>query len=180
MTENDVQPAGPACPWCSAALPSADVSTCPSCGATLIGESDTALPGSRPSIPRRSSGAPGPPRPGDEGDDEEAPATPGSLAPPPPEVQREMLRMELEAEVLDLQAEAEALAAAAREEGLSEDEQALQAVADDAAAVAGAGDADRLSPAGDPAAAVTSPVSTASGAAAPSAERPPRDLGPTA
>jgi len=166
----------------SAALPSADVSTCPSCGATLIGESDTALPGvttidpeaivrgTRPATPQRRSKLMSWIT-GDEGDDEEAPATPGSLAPPPPEVQREMLRMELEAE---------ALAAAAREEGLSEDEQALQAVADDAAAVAGAGDADRLSPAGDPAAAVTSPVSTASGAAAPSAERPPRDLGPTA
>ena len=33
------------CPWCSAELASADVSTCPSCGATLQGESDTQVPG---------------------------------------------------------------------------------------------------------------------------------------
>jgi hypothetical protein len=47
--------------------------------------------------------------------DEEAdkPAPPGSLSPPPPEVRREMLRLELEAQVANLQAEAGAIAAEA-------------------------------------------------------------------
>jgi hypothetical protein len=42
---------------------------------------------------------------------DENPAPPGSLAPPPPDVRREMLRLELEAQVANLQAEAGALAA---------------------------------------------------------------------
>jgi len=42
---------------------------------------------------------------------DEKPAPPGSLAPPPPAVRREMLRLELEAQVANLQAEAGAMAA---------------------------------------------------------------------
>jgi hypothetical protein len=146
MTESTAaQPAGPSCPWCSADLPSAAASACPSCGATLIGDTDAPLPGLttidpdavarglKPVTPERKSKLVSWITGDDEGG-EEAPGTPESLAPPPPEVQREMLRMELEAEVANLQAEADALAAAAREENLIEDAQVLEAVGDEAAA----------------------------------------------
>ena len=33
------------CMWCSAVLPSAHETTCPSCGATLVGEGESAVPG---------------------------------------------------------------------------------------------------------------------------------------
>ena len=146
MTESTAaQPAGPSCPWCSADLPSAAVSTCPSCGATLIGESDAPLPGLTTIDPDAVARGVKPVTPerrskivswitGEDDEGEEAPATHESLAPPPPDVQREMLRMELEAEVANLQAEADALAAAAREEDLIDDARALEAVGDDAAA----------------------------------------------
>jgi hypothetical protein len=45
--------------------------------------------------------------------EDEKPAPPGSLSPPPPAVRREMLRLELEARVANLQAEAGAIAAEA-------------------------------------------------------------------
>ena len=70
---------------------------------------------------------------GEVPDDPESPAPPGSLAPPPPEVRREMLRLELEAEVAQLQAEVGALAADAREQGSEEDREVLEGVADEVA-----------------------------------------------
>jgi hypothetical protein len=55
---------------------------------------------------------------GDSGDDSENAAPPGSLAPPPLEVRREMLLLELEAQVANAQAEVESMAAdAALEDG---------------------------------------------------------------
>jgi hypothetical protein len=111
----------PHCMWCSAELPSDTETVCPSCGATLIGETDSQVPGvtaidaeaivraGRAVKPRQRSrlmswisG---------EYEPEEAPAPPGSLAPPPPDVRREMLRLELAAQVANLQAEAGAIAA---------------------------------------------------------------------
>jgi hypothetical protein len=119
------------CMWCSAVLPTAHETVCPSCGATLVGEGEAAVPGltaiDADAILRnaRSGGRPRP-RGGrllswisgeyDEGDENET-ATPGSLAPPPAEVRREMLRLELEAQVANAQAEVEALAADAALEG---------------------------------------------------------------
>ena len=111
----------PRCMWCSAALPSDYETVCPSCGATLVGETDSAVPGvtaidadaivraGRATKPRQRS------RimswfSGDY-DVEDAPAPPGSLSPPPLDVRREMLRLELEAQVANLQAEAGAIAA---------------------------------------------------------------------
>ena len=38
-------PVGPRCPWCSAALPSDDLATCPSCGAQLNGPVEGDVPG---------------------------------------------------------------------------------------------------------------------------------------
>jgi hypothetical protein len=110
--------------WCSAELPSDNEVTCPSCGATLIGEGDTAVPGvtaiDAEAIVRGTRGAGVKPRSrlmswisGEYDEDADKPAPPGSLSPPPPEVRREMLRLELEAQVANLQAEAGAAAAEA-------------------------------------------------------------------
>ena len=115
------------CPWCSAEI-AAGLATCPACHATLLGDNDASLPGvtsldpeaiaraSRPSTPQRRS------RllswiSGDFDDTVEVAAPPGSLSPPPPEVRREMLRLELQAEYASLAAESEAMAAEARAEG---------------------------------------------------------------
>ena len=120
----------PRCMWCSAELPSDHEVTCPSCGATLIGEGDTPVPGvtaiDAEAIVRgtRNTGA----RPrsrlmswisGEYDEEADKPAPPGALSPPPPEVRREMLRLELEAQVANLQAEAGAIASeAAVESGM--------------------------------------------------------------
>ncbi len=110
------------CPWCSGALSDPDAKTCPTCGANLANEVDAQLPGltaidleklafRRTVAPRRSrlmswiSG---------DLDYENAAdpvAPPGSLEPPPFEVRREMLRLEMAAMIADLTAEAGALAA---------------------------------------------------------------------
>lgn len=122
MTAGDAAPV-PRCMWCSAPLASDDEATCPSCGATLIEEGDRQVPGvtaiDAEAIVRGARS----PRPksrsrliswiSGEYQEEEKPAPPGSLAPPPPEVRREMLRLELAAEVANLQAEAGAIAAEA-------------------------------------------------------------------
>jgi hypothetical protein len=122
----------PRCNWCSAPLPSDHEVTCPSCGATLLGDGvDTALPGltaiDAEAILRNARGAKAKPRSrllgwisGDYEDEAGSAAAPGSLAPPPAEVRREMLRLELEAQVANAQAEVESMAAdAAVEEGRS-------------------------------------------------------------
>jgi hypothetical protein len=111
------------CTWCSAVLPAADAATCPSCGATLIGDGE---PGSVPGLTAidadailRNARSTGTQRrggllgwiSGDYPADEGPSAAPGSLAPPPVEVRREMLRLELEAQVANAQAEVEAMAA---------------------------------------------------------------------
>jgi hypothetical protein len=110
--------------WCSAVLPNAQVATCPSCGATLVGETDAAVPGltaiDADAILRNTRATAKPKRSGRllgwisgdyEGDETGTAAPPGSLAPPPEAVRREMLRLELEAQVANAQAEVEALAA---------------------------------------------------------------------
>jgi len=121
----------PHCTWCSAELPSDHETTCPSCGATLLGDGDPSVPGltaiDAEAILRNARTAKTKPRGRllswisgeyDDGDGEAA-AAPGSLAPPPPEVRREILRLELDAQVANAQAEVESMAAdAAVEEGL--------------------------------------------------------------
>lgn len=130
------------CPWCSAELPPDAVETCPSCHAKLGGDNDAPGLTSLDSTIDRIARVPVPQRrsrllawiTGDEGDDPgDSPAAPGSLAPPPPEVRREMLRMELEREVAELQAEVGVLAADARETGAEHEAEVLEAVADNAA-----------------------------------------------
>ena len=106
------------CPWCSAEL-HGPVSSCPSCGATLAGDAEPSLPGvtAVDNDAIRAARMPAPQRrsrllswiSGEDSGADEAPAPPGSLAPPPPDVRREMLRLELEAELTNLQAEAESI-----------------------------------------------------------------------
>jgi hypothetical protein len=121
--------------------------TCPSCGATLIGEGDTPVPGvtaiDAEAIVRGTRGTGAKPRSrlmswisGEYDEEADKPAPPGSLSPPPPEVRREMLRLELEAQVANLQAEAGAIAAeAAVESGLPIDMAQAEPVVDAASAI---------------------------------------------
>jgi hypothetical protein len=119
----------PHCTWCSAELPSNHETVCPSCGATLLGDGETQVPGltaiDAEAILRNARAAKTKPRSrlmswisGEYEDDDAAQAPPGSLSPPPAAVRREMLRLELEAQVANAQAEVEAMAAdAALENG---------------------------------------------------------------
>ena len=151
----------PRCNWCSAVLPSDHETVCPSCGATLLEDGDTAgVPGltaiDAEAILRNARAAKAKPRSrllgwisGDYEDEAVgAAAAPGSLAPPSADVRREMLRLELEAQVANAQAEVEAMAAdAAVEEGRSlapgdVDEDVVDVEAADADAVEPSGDAD--------------------------------------
>lgn len=113
----------PRCTWCSSVLPSDSEVSCPTCGATLIGEGDSQVPGltaiDAEAILRAARAAKAKPRSRlmawisgeyEEGADK-APAAPGSLDPPSGDVRREMLRLELQAQVANLQAEAESMAA---------------------------------------------------------------------
>src|SRR3954454_19437785 len=96
--------AAPRCTWCSARLPSDHEPTCPSCGATLIGDGDTSVPGltaiDAEAILRNARNAKAKPRSRllgwvqrEYGSAGEVAATPGSLAPPDEAVRREMLRL---------------------------------------------------------------------------------------
>ena len=119
----------PHCTWCSAELPSDHETVCPSCGATLLGDGEKQVPGltaiDAEAILRNARAAKAKPRSrilswisGDyEADDAASRAAPGSLAPPPAAVRREMLRLELEAQVANAQAEVESMAADAAIEG---------------------------------------------------------------
>jgi hypothetical protein len=136
----------PRCMWCSAVLPSDSETTCPTCGATLVGEGDNPVPGvtaidaeaiirgGRDQKPQRRNRL----MSWISGDypEEDRPAPPGSLEPPPLEVRREMLRLELEAQVANLQAEAGALAAEQAVEAVEAGAPPEAAIADAAATVA--------------------------------------------
>jgi hypothetical protein len=165
----------PRCMWCSAVLPSDSEVTCPSCGATLIGEGDNPVPGvtaiDAEAIVRGARATRAKPRSrlmswisGEYDEDTDKPAPPGSLSPPPPEVRREMLRLELEAQVANLQAEAGAMAAeAAVESGIPIDLAPAEPETDAAPAVEavpanGAAPASDVAPAADHDAATDNPT----------------------
>jgi hypothetical protein len=139
----------PHCTWCSAELPSDHETICPSCGATLLGDGEKQVPGltaiDAEAILRNARAAKAKPRSrllswisGDyEADDAASRAAPGSLAPPPAAVRREMLRLELEAQVANAQAEVESMAADAAIEGdaavgVADSSEATDAAATDA------------------------------------------------
>src|SRR5512135_1238276 len=138
---------GAICPWCSAVLGAADTETCPSCGATLHTDAEPAVPGVTQIDPMAVIEGSRPPRQpknrlmawitGDEGTEPASPESTAALAPPPPEVRREMLRLQMEAELAQASAEAEAMAT---DEALAADEKGDQAGAK--AAVEAVMDAD--------------------------------------
>lgn len=113
------------CPWCSAPLPDPAVERCPSCDAALTAVADapsdikgvTTL--DTEAILRARSEVSRPQRgnrllsfiTGEMPVDTSSPANPDVFAPPPNEVRREMLRLQLEAERADLTAETVALKA---------------------------------------------------------------------
>jgi hypothetical protein len=132
------------CPWCSTPY-QGPADTCPSCGATIEGETvDPALPGltaiDAAAIVRAKTPVARPRNrflswiSGEYPDDTPSVTEAGALAPPDLDVRREMLRLELEAEVANLQAEADSLLADATVEGLVP-EPTMPAATTDAAAV---------------------------------------------
>ena len=141
----------PRCMWCSAPLPSESETTCPDCGATLIGEGDAQVPGVTAIDAAALVGLRNVEKPrqrnrlmswiSGEYPEEEKPAPPGSLSPPPLDVRREMLRLELEAEVANLQAEAGAMAAEQAVEAVDHGQAPEEAMADAAATVAAVNEA---------------------------------------
>ncbi len=109
---------GQICPWCSAALPPG-VADCPSCGAQLIAEHDSDLPGlttvdaraKRPEIKVRSKNRLLSWISGDYADDVTSKADALAVAPPDLAVQQEILRLQIAADLADLQAEVASMAA---------------------------------------------------------------------
>jgi len=105
----------PICPWCSAALPTADVADCPSCQARLVEPLDVVIPGvtavdpvllAAAAAPRKVKRTFGSLLVGDENEipppsEAEMPA----LARPDADVRREILRLEMEARLVALKAE---------------------------------------------------------------------------
>jgi hypothetical protein len=150
----------PHCNWCSAPLPSDHEETCPSCGATLLGDGDTSVPGltaiDAEAILRSARAAKAKPRSRllgwISGEYDEAAgsttASPGSLAPPPADVRREMLRLELQAQVANAQAEVESMAA---DEAVEHNRSLAARSVDEAAPAPDAVDADEAA-ASEPAA----------------------------
>ena len=143
-------PAAFHCPWCSAALPSVELETCPSCKATLTstGTGEATLPGVTAidhEALLRAGREPRPPRnrllswiSGEYVDEGEPPAQPEAIAPPDIAVRREILRLEIEAEIADKQAEADSILADAAVEGraipgLEPDDETEEMSEDDAA-----------------------------------------------
>jgi hypothetical protein len=116
------------CPWCSAAVVPGSP-TCSSCGAILESDEDRDVPG-------LTAVDPGALRPeakpasrnrllswisGEYPDAAPSPSEAQALAPPDAEVQREILRLELEAEVANLEAERDSLLSEAVVEGRLDD-----------------------------------------------------------
>jgi hypothetical protein len=116
-------PAGTVCPWCSATVTPETV-TCPSCNAVLISDEEPNLPGVTAVDLKVISGEKPPQRnrllswiSGEYPEEELTATNAQAIAPPDPEVQREIRRLEYEAEVANLQAEADALLSEAVAEG---------------------------------------------------------------
>ena len=112
------------CPWCSAAV-TPGTPTCPSCGAILESDEDRDLPGLTAVDPAalRPEAKPASRNrllswiSGEYPEEAPSPSDSQALAPPDAEVQREIIRLELEAEVANLQAERDALLSEAVVEG---------------------------------------------------------------
>lgn len=112
------------CPWCSAVVVPASP-TCASCGAILESDEDRELPGLTAVDPAALRPETKPASrnrllswiSGEYPEDAPTASEAQALAPPDAEVQREIIRLELEAEVANLQAERDALLSEAVVEG---------------------------------------------------------------
>jgi len=166
------------CSWCSAPI-TEGMTECPSCGANLVPDGDPNVPGltavDAASIIRSKS--PQQPRSrllswlsGEYTTDLPSKAEQQAIAPPDPDVRREILRLELEAEVANLQAEADALRAEAAAEGRSVE--ALDAALAAATAATGATESGPI----DESVAAATNAETAAGVAE-GGESPPADAG---
>lgn len=143
------QPSGPHCPWCSAALPSDDLTTCPSCGAQINAPAEADVPGvTTIDVKALAWKAGAPPRRNRilswiSGDDaapaESSGGSSSAVEPPSLAVRREMLRLELEAEGISLPHDAEP-SGAEEAAAVAEAQQAAPQPTEPASSEAAAGD----------------------------------------
>ena len=158
------------CPWCSATVVPGSP-TCASCGAILESDEDRDLPGLTAVDPAALRPETKPASrnrllswiSGEYPEEAPAPNEAQALAPPDAEVQREIMRLELEAEVANLQAERDALLSEAVVEGrvaeLPEEIQPLATGEFDAETLAAATtDEDGVPVPAEPVAATTAPA----------------------
>jgi hypothetical protein len=117
------QASGAVCPWCSAHLPP-NATTCPSCGASLTSAVEPDVPGLTAVDAKAAREKPPRSRSrllswisGEYPEQAPVEAETSAIAPPDPQVQREILRLEIEAEVANLQAEADAMVSDAVAQG---------------------------------------------------------------
>ncbi|MEO8229283.1 MAG: hypothetical protein ABI628_05910 [Chloroflexota bacterium] len=114
-------PSTPRCPWCSAELPDPAAAICPSCKANLASGPEAQVPGltaldlerlafRRSTTPKKNRLLSWISGDSDYEDATDPIAAPGSLALPPADVRREMLRLERAALIAELTAEAGAIA----------------------------------------------------------------------
>lgn len=124
QTLSDDRPADSVCPWCSATIVPGSP-TCASCGAILESEDDREVPGLTAVDPAalRTENKPASRNrllswiSGEYPEQAPPPNEAQALAPPDPDVQREMTRLALEAEVANLEAERDSLLSEAVVEG---------------------------------------------------------------
>src|SRR5262245_47721134 len=106
------RPTSSICPWCSTSV-TPETETCPTCGAVLIGDEESVLPGVTAVDDKVRRGETRPQErnrllswiSGEYAEETTAVADSQAIAPPDPEVQREIRRLELEAEIANLTAE---------------------------------------------------------------------------
>jgi hypothetical protein len=109
------RPADLVCPWCSTIV-TPETEKCPNCGAVLIGDEEPVLPGVTAVDEKVVRGETRPVErnrllswiSGEYAEEEATEALSQAIAPPDPEVKREIRRLEIEAEVANLTAEVQA------------------------------------------------------------------------
>jgi hypothetical protein len=109
------RPGSLVCPWCSTSV-TAETETCPTCGAVLIGDEDSVVPGITAVDDKVVRGETRPQDrnrllswiSGEYADESTTEANAQAIAPPDPAVQREIRRLQLEAEIANLTAEVQA------------------------------------------------------------------------
>jgi hypothetical protein len=109
------RPGSLVCPWCSTSV-TPQTETCPTCGAVLIGDEESVVPGITAVDEKVVRGETRPQDrnrllswiSGEYADESTTEADAQAIAPPDPAVQREIRRLELEAEIANLTAEVQA------------------------------------------------------------------------